>query len=381
MFIPLGTDRALARPTLVNYGLVIACALAFLGQVIAARTPGGELWIQQHLALTRSGPIWQYITYAFLHGDLAHIFFNMLFLWVFGPSVEDRLGRWWYLAFFLTGSAAAGLAHVLASPAPVVGASGGVAAVTGAFLVLFPRTHIRTLVFFFLIGVFAIPSVWFIAFAIARDFLPFALGFRDNVAREAHLGGYLFGAVVSLLLLWFRVLPREPYDLLSIFKQRQRRAAIKEAVRGVEKRGKLRPDEGGTITDDPAAPLRAKVTARLAASDATGAATAYRELIEAFNGDAKRTTLSPRSQLDVANALFANQDHEAAAWAYERYIGAYPKDADSGTVRLMLAITWGRYLGRRDEAKQMAIAALEHVRDDDQRALAESLTTEFAGPN
>ena len=90
----------------------------------------------------RDFKVWQLLTYQFLHDPhgIWHIAFNMLFLWVFGSAVEDRLGRVGFLGFYLIGGAVAALAHMAITKAPVIGASGSIAGVTGAFLALFPRS-------------------------------------------------------------------------------------------------------------------------------------------------------------------------------------------------------------------------------------------------
>ena len=92
--------------------------------------------------------LWQFITYAFLHSGLLHIFGNMFFLYIFGNNVNDKLGHFGYLCFYLAGAVFSAVGHTLVSSNPVMGASGAVAAVTGAYLVLFPQTLI-TIVYWF----------------------------------------------------------------------------------------------------------------------------------------------------------------------------------------------------------------------------------------
>src|SRR5690606_12485309 len=135
------------------------------------------------------------------------------FLWVFGNAVEDRLGRVGYLCFYLAGGVIAGLGHALMEPSPVLGASGAVAAVTGAYLVLFPLTNVTIVYFFFIIGAFEVSSMVLIFFRVVTDLVFHFLGIGD-VAYMAHLAGYGFGFVIALGLLLGRMLPREPYDLL-----------------------------------------------------------------------------------------------------------------------------------------------------------------------
>ena len=93
------------------------------------------------------------LTSMFMHGSWLHIIGNMIFLWAFGPEIEDAMGRWRYLAFYLTGGLVAMIAQVAADPhstIPNLGASGAIAAVMGAFLVTYPRDHIRSILFIFI---------------------------------------------------------------------------------------------------------------------------------------------------------------------------------------------------------------------------------------
>lgn len=149
----------------------------------------------------------------FLHAGFVHIIGNMLFLWVFGNNVEDFLGRGKFLAFYLLGGAAAALAHVIThsdSVAPTVGASGAVAAVMGAYLLLYPRARVNVLVPIFLfftivqMSALAVLGIWLLyQFVIAARELTGAVG----VAWMAHVGGFVFG-VIAILLLGGR--PRRP---------------------------------------------------------------------------------------------------------------------------------------------------------------------------
>ncbi|MEL7473274.1 MAG: rhomboid family intramembrane serine protease, partial [Planctomycetota bacterium] len=184
MFIPLGTDRPLERPTLLVYALIAINAAVFVAQAYARRFTDADAFAPFVLAsggdlAFLGSEFWTLVTYGFLHADTLHLVFNMLFLYVMGPNVEDRFGRVGFLAFYLGGVIVSGLVHLTFSFYAVIGASGGVAAVTGAYLVLFPKTRIKVL---WLFGIVIIPSWWIIAFAIARDFLPIGL-WRSNIAH------------------------------------------------------------------------------------------------------------------------------------------------------------------------------------------------------
>jgi membrane associated rhomboid family serine protease len=335
------------------------------------------------MPLLVSGPEfqpWQPATYMFLHATWLHVLGNMLILWVFGPSVEDRLTRWGYLAFYLVGGMIAGGAHALLEMSPALGASGAVSAVTGAYIVLFPRTNVKCVVFIIIIGIFNIPAWIFILFAIAKD-LVFAGFADDNVARFAHLGGYAYGIGISLLLLWRRVLSREPYDLFTIGRQAYRRRQLREATLGREKResqtGVRKVSPEGSRDDGPAARARANVATLLAQDKPDEAGAAYKALVEAHADNPAMCTLSRRQQLELANTFFGAGDHEAAAYAYQRFLDAYGRDAEAPRVRLILGLINTRYLNDPIRARQL-LSGLEGVLgDDEQKSLARTLLAEL----
>ncbi len=136
----------------------------------------------------------------FLHGSWLHIGGNMLFLWVFGNNIEDRMGPLPYLAFYVLAGLAAAAAHVAVQPnstVPVVGASGAVAGVMGAYLVLFPNVAIRSLLLFVIVLFRDIPAKWLLGFWFVSQFF---INPAEGVAWVAHVGGFVFGALVALVL-------------------------------------------------------------------------------------------------------------------------------------------------------------------------------------
>jgi membrane associated rhomboid family serine protease len=329
--------------------------------------------------------IWTFVTYAFLHGGLMHILGNMVFLWVFGPNVEDRFGRIGFLAFYILGGVAAGVIHALGYPNPVIGASGAVAAVTGAYLVLFPRTTIKTLLVFFLIGIFNIPAWWFIGARIAWDLVLEATGAAGMVATLAHLGGYAFGVGISVILLWTNLLAREPYDLFSISRQARRRRHFRDlqyereraAKRGEHPDQAARPGRLADAAAEEIATRRAEVASRFQDGDLPGAAAAYRELLDRFAGIQGATLLNRRLQYDLANHYFQSGDHQTAATAYEMFLKGYPTDAEAANVHLILGLINARYLNDPVRAKQEVSAALEGLGPGPQQDLARELLAEL----
>jgi membrane associated rhomboid family serine protease len=135
----------------------------------------------------------------FLHGSLLHLGGNMLYLWVFGNNIEDAKGKVVYLLFYLAAGVVATFTHIALDPGstiPLVGASGAIAGVMGAYLVLFPRVQIRSLIIFFFILFRDIEARWLLGFWFVSQFF---ISPSEGVAWAAHVGGFVFGALVGLV--------------------------------------------------------------------------------------------------------------------------------------------------------------------------------------
>jgi rhomboid family protein len=170
-----------------------------LRQVFGAGCPHKNVWLSA-------------VTSMFLHASFLHIAGNMLFLWVFGDNVEDRLGRLRFIIFYFLCGLAATAAQTFVSPSspvPMIGASGAIAGVLGAYLVMFPRARVRTLIFFFFITLFDVPAVvllglWFLLQVFQGVG---SVSSQSGVAYMAHIGGFIAGMA---LLLVFRPRPVPP---------------------------------------------------------------------------------------------------------------------------------------------------------------------------
>ena len=141
------------------------------------------------------------LTYMFLHGDILHLLSNMLFLWVFGDNVEDAMGHIKFIVFYLVCGIAGGLAHSLALPAsklPLIGASGAVAGVIGAYLILHPRVMVWVLAFRFI--PLRISAAWVLGVWVATQLFMVLLNQPDQVAWWAHIGGMVAGAILILFM-------------------------------------------------------------------------------------------------------------------------------------------------------------------------------------
>ncbi len=211
---PLSDTKDIGGLAPVTLGLIIINVLVFLLEL----SGNTDAFVAQY-ALTPalvnfSDPqtLLPFLTSQFLHGGWLHIIGNMTFLWVFGDNVEHRFG-WWYLPFYLSAGVAGGLAQYLLSPhsvIPSLGASGAIAGVLGAYLLLFPRNKIKTLVIFF--GFITIIDIsapimlgyWFVLqlFSGVTSVAGRVLTSADTggVAYFAHIGGFAFGWLVAHLL-------------------------------------------------------------------------------------------------------------------------------------------------------------------------------------
>lgn len=381
MIIPLGSTRPLSRPTLATF-IVIGANLLVYGYGLAMQNrfvdpAEAEAALDRFVLFPEAPKPWTFITYAFLHGGFMHLLGNMLFLFVFGPNVEDRFGRIGFLLFYLAGGAVAGGLHVLFEANPVIGASGAVAAVTGAYLVLFPRTSIKVLFLLFVIGVFEIPAWWFIAGQVFMDIWLQGTGRSGNVATLAHLGGYGFGIGLGMLLLATGLLKREQYDLFSISRHASRRRQFREVAREQMQVAAKRAAAAAAepVVNDAVAKARAEVTDPMLAGDLAAAGAAYRRLLDVHGTGS--SLLSRNSQYNLANALFAAGDHQTAATAYTIFLTGYPKDPEIPTVRLMLGLINARYLNDPVKAKAEIREAIGGLPDGDHKQLARELLAEL----
>ncbi len=164
------------------------------------------------VTLSSSMPIvGKVVTSMFIHGGLFHLLGNMLYLWIFGNNIEDVMGPVRFTVFYLLSGAIAAYAHALTAPesiVPMIGASGAISGVLGAYLVLFPRARVLTLVpLGFFIQFVRLPAIVLLGFWILLQFVygTFSLGQPSGVAWFAHIGGFVAGAVLVGFFGWRRV--------------------------------------------------------------------------------------------------------------------------------------------------------------------------------
>lgn len=236
--IPIHDENPTRRFSIVTLAIIIANVLAFFSEPSLGVGVSPELveffyrWGLVPKEITSGAPValqgcdgpcipdksvyLALVTSMFLHGGLFHILGNMLFLWVFGNNIEDTIGRIRFTFFYMATGIVAGLAHVAANPdsvIPTVGASGAVSGMLGAYIVLFPRAHVTTIVPAFFLWTMRLPAVvvlglWFVS--------QFFIGASQQlggagVAWVAHVGGFVAGVVLILAVGGRRRLrPRRP---------------------------------------------------------------------------------------------------------------------------------------------------------------------------
>jgi len=204
--IPLGdASRRPSRLPIVTSLIILANGIVFVMELM-----GGDTFVAAWSAIPAqivSGHhLITLITSMFMHGSWMHIIGNMIFLWAFGPEIEDAMGRWRYLVFYFAGGLVAMIAQVLSDPhstLPNLGASGAIAAVMGAFLITYPRDQIRSVLFIFVFArITFIPAALLIGFwFIAQLFDAGSVADvqTGGVAYLAHIGGFIFGSATARL--------------------------------------------------------------------------------------------------------------------------------------------------------------------------------------
>lgn len=203
--IPL--SDASRRPT--RFPIVTACVIILNIAVFLLELSNGDTFVTQWSVIPAqivAGHHWiTILTAMFMHGSWSHIIANMVFLWAFGPEVEDSMSAPRYLGFYLAGGLVATLSQVAATPSatvPTLGASGAIAAVMGAFLVTYPRDEIRSILLILIfVRVTYIPAALLIGIWFLMQFLSLGAVTPEagGVAYVAHVGGFMFGAVSARL--------------------------------------------------------------------------------------------------------------------------------------------------------------------------------------
>jgi len=369
----------------MNHFLIAANVVVFLLSVhfvIDMRTAKHALdlrpWAEPFMLLSDHPSIWQFVTYAFLHGGFMHIFGNMFFLYMFGNNVNDKLGHIGYLCFYLGGAVFSGIGYTLISSNPILGASGAVAAVTGAYLVLFPKTLITVVYWFIFIGTVEIRAMYFIALKLIFFDNVLMADPSQNIAYNAHLAGYGFGILSIIGLLSIGLIDGGYIDLWFMLKQWNRRRQFHDAVSdgyNPHRPNAVRKSVSSRVEDTPAVSpqqqqimdFRSQISGAMNSRNAGQAAGLYLELLEIDSSQ----TLPRQLQLDIANQLMAEGKWQPSADAYQKFLAQYSSYEHAEQVHLMLGLLYSRYLNHPQEAMEHLNKAKDKLSDPNQKAMCQ----------
>jgi membrane associated rhomboid family serine protease len=385
LLLPIRTSIWPRRTPYANYVLILINVVLFLLSYSFERQYayliGGHIlslpirpWAIEWVLVPRYWHYWQFLSYSFLHGGIAHIVSNMFFLYLFGNNINDKLGHLRYVVFYLTGAIVSGLGFAFlhtSSIVPTLGASGAISAVIGAYLVLFPQTQITVLYWVvFFIGTFEIPALYFIGFKLII-FDNLISRITPAVAYEAHLAGYVYGIGLMLALLATRILSGTHYDLWVMIRQWDRRRQYRDTVAagydpfsvvGGRRRVEARV-RGDGQNQEKVEQIRRDIGGRIEQRNLPAAADLHVELMSLDPGQ-----LLPRQQLlDIANQFVSDHRTVEAARAYEQFLAHYSTTYEyTEQVELMLGILYSRYLHEPQKAVQHLQKAAERLTDPGQ---------------
>jgi len=215
LLLPLKDDNPTSSFPFVTIGIILANGFIFYHQLTIDGAASQRFFFQwgaipyqiTHGEVIHALPViplpLTLFSSMFLHGGFLHLFGNMLYLWIFGNNIEDTLGHFRFLLFYLVCGLSAGTAQVLSDPnstIPMIGASGAIGGILGAYLLLFPNARILTLIFIFIfIKMVRIPALIVLGFWFFIQLLSVGGGAISNVAFFAHIGGFLAGLVLVKL--------------------------------------------------------------------------------------------------------------------------------------------------------------------------------------
>jgi membrane associated rhomboid family serine protease len=389
MFLPIRTSIRPRQTPYANYVLIGMNVLIYTMQFTVDPHTGAVVsrgWAQNMMLVPGQWRYWQFLTYAFLHAhSLWHIGGNMFFLYMFGNSVNDKLGPAKYVCFYLAGAIFSGMGHALLnanSMVPTLGASGAVAAVTGAYLVLYPQTLITVLYWFIFIGTLEIPAIWFIGLKlILIDNL--LAGSSDGVAYDAHIAGYVYGIGIMVLCVAAGWIQKSQFDLWAMIQQwnrrRQYRDTVSQGYNPFEAAGESTGRRKVRARAVPQTPeqtekqsriqaLRQTITTRISERNLAGAAQVYLELM----GLDDTQVIAHKPLLDVANQLASEGRYTESASAYDQFLRYYKNYESLDQVLLMLGLIYARYLHQPDRAVEILTQASKRLTDSGQLEMCEN---------
>ncbi|NQS99464.1 MAG: rhomboid family intramembrane serine protease [Candidatus Omnitrophica bacterium] len=278
------------------------------------------------------------ISSMFLHAGLAHLVFNMWFLWLFGDNLEDRFGKFAFVIFFFLGGTAAALIHSFVSPQllrsiPCIGASGAISALMGGYIMLFPRARIRCWWFFFFHGgTVAVSAFLFLGFwFLGQLFSGTTSGAETTgVAFWAHIGGFVYGLVASFVLKEYILHPER--SLSPQARDVQRSSKELDDIVGATS---SQEEQKGKVLGE----YRQVIEENFKKGEVDLAIKSYAE----FETQSIVGALSSHYQRLIADTLLEQNKHLLSLQAYKRYMFNYPNDQQIPEVKCKLGLLYCRH--------------------------------------
>lgn len=389
MLLPYASDRPPRNPPLVTVSLVLIHFLVFglVALVLAVRGPAAPVVWYANLSLVPGSLHWYaLITYAFLHEDVLHLSANMLFLWVFGGSVEDAIGWKRFLGLYAAAVILAGALQVVmglvaggsARLTPILGASGAISAIVGVFAVRFYRSRIR------FIGLpFQVPALLLLAMVMLAEMgtalWQIAHRMPAGTAHWAHIGGFILGVLWAEANRMMRA-GRHEYLATDAATDMERGSPLAAAQKW----------EAVLLGQPDNLHAEAELGRAWAlVGDREQSVIHYRRAIAGFikQGDKKEAAarlieargffaaivLDSADQFAVAGALEESGEYSAAAEAFETFLQTYPDVRESETARLRIAALWLKRLDSPDKAEHILNEFMAAHPTSDLRPFAEEM--------
>ncbi|MHC4924965.1 MAG: rhomboid family intramembrane serine protease [Planctomycetota bacterium] len=379
LILPLGDENPASRKPYVTWAIIALNGLVFLALNLLRGQEGSVTEISQADALAYglvpADPTpWAFLSCQFVHANLLHLVGNMWFLHIFGDNVEDKMGRLSFLGFYLLGGIVASVAFLLFGSTivsalgarggdlaevwqqvPLVGASGAIAAVTGAYIVFFPKARIRVLWWLIFVGFSSFPAILVVGMFFLKDLISAAIvgssmlggaAHVGGVAYAAHVGGTVMGIVVAFLLKpRLRARGGSPWDKDTGFSKR-----VSEDTDS----GEWSAGWDGPRTM-PSKDLRDQLVGAVLDQRMELAL----DLYDKWKAQPRHKVLPPGVEIEIAHEIVRRGDIHGALDAYRSYLGRHPLAPDAAEAKFRLGLLHARATGEHRRAREWLLQAIQ----------------------
>lgn len=379
LILPLGDENPASRKPYVTWAIIAINGLVFFGLNLLRGQEGTLADISpadaMDFGLLPSEPrFWNFISTQFVHANLLHLAGNMWFLHIFGDNVEDKMGRLPYLGFYLLGGVVASASFLLFGSTivsalgasggdlatqwkqvPLVGASGAIAAVTGAYIVFFPKARIRVLWWLIFVGFSSFPAILVVGMFFLKDLISAAIVGSSmlggavhvgGVAYAAHVGGTIMGVLTALLLKpRLRAKGGSPWDKDTGFSRR----VSEDTDSG----------EWSAGWDGPRTAPSRDLRDQLVGAVLDQRMDLAMDLYVKWKAEPRQKVLPPGVEIEIAHEIVRRGDIEGALDAYRSYLGRHPVAPDAAEAKFRLGLLHARATGEHRRAREWLLQAVQ----------------------